>query len=117
MSADGPNDIWGIYRNDTVTHYNGTSWSSTTLSTPSGTPVFESVEALSPTPDLRQDVCRICTARGGFCGRLPGLAERLADGRSSLYLAMAPRRHVLLRITSAPFPWLLHAGVTRSGYH
>jgi len=49
VSADGPNDIWGIYRNDQVTHYNGTSWSSTTLSSPGGTPVFESVEALSPT--------------------------------------------------------------------
>jgi len=49
VSADGPNDIWGIYRNDMVTHYNGTTWSSTTLSAPTGTPVFESVEALSPT--------------------------------------------------------------------
>jgi hypothetical protein len=49
VSADGPNDIWGIYRNDQVTHYNGTSWSSTTLSSPGGTPVFESVKALSPT--------------------------------------------------------------------
>jgi len=49
VSADGPNDIWGIYRNDQVTHYNGTSWSSTTLSAPGGTPVFESVDALSPT--------------------------------------------------------------------
>ena len=41
MSADGPGDIWGIYRNDQVTHYNGTSWSSTTLSAPGGTPIFE----------------------------------------------------------------------------
>src|SRR6516164_9063269 len=49
VSADGPNDIWGIYRNDQVTHYNGTSWSATTLSAPGGTPVFQSVEALSPT--------------------------------------------------------------------
>ena len=49
VSADGPSDIWGIYRNDQVTHYNGTSWSSTTLSAPGGTPVFESVVALSPT--------------------------------------------------------------------
>ena len=48
VSADGPNDIWGIYRNDQVTHYNGTSWSVDTLSGPSGT-AFESVEALSPT--------------------------------------------------------------------
>ena len=38
VSADGPDDIWGIYRDDMVTHYNGTSWSSTTLSAPSGTP-------------------------------------------------------------------------------
>jgi hypothetical protein len=49
VSADGPNDIWGIYRNDQVTHYNGTSWSVYTLPGPGGTPVFESVEALSPT--------------------------------------------------------------------
>lgn len=49
VSADGPGDIWGIYRNDQVTHYNGTSWSSTTLSAPGGTPIFESVVALSPT--------------------------------------------------------------------
>ena len=48
VSADSPNDIWGIYRNDQVTHYNGTSWSVYTLSAPGGTPVFESVEALSP---------------------------------------------------------------------
>jgi hypothetical protein len=48
VSADGPNDIWGIYRDDQVTHYNGTSWSVTTLSAPSGTPDFESVAALSP---------------------------------------------------------------------
>jgi hypothetical protein len=48
VSADGPDDIWGIYRNDQVTHYNGTSWSSTTLSAPSGTPVFQGVAALSP---------------------------------------------------------------------
>jgi hypothetical protein len=47
VSADGPDDIWGIYRNDQVTHYNGTSWSVYTLSGPSGT-AFESVEALSP---------------------------------------------------------------------
>lgn len=49
VSADGPGDIWGIYRNDQVTHYNGTSWSSTTLSAAGGTPIFESVVALSPT--------------------------------------------------------------------
>ena len=49
VSADGPTDIWGIYRNDQVIHYNGTSWSATTLSAPGGTPVFQSVEALSPT--------------------------------------------------------------------
>jgi hypothetical protein len=49
VSADGPNDIWGIYRNNMVTHFNGTSWSSTTLSDPNGTPVFQSVKALSPT--------------------------------------------------------------------
>ncbi|HEY6278917.1 MAG TPA: hypothetical protein VIX86_21615 [Streptosporangiaceae bacterium] len=48
VSADGPNDIWGIYRNDQVTHYNGTSWSVYTLGGPIGT-VFESVHALSPT--------------------------------------------------------------------
>jgi hypothetical protein len=48
VSADGPGDIWGIYRNDQVTHYNGTSWSVYTLSGPSGT-AFETVEALSPT--------------------------------------------------------------------
>jgi hypothetical protein len=47
VSADGPNDIWGIYRNNQITHYNGTSWSVYTLSEPSGT-AFESVEALSP---------------------------------------------------------------------
>ncbi|MBV8927805.1 MAG: hypothetical protein JO152_01600, partial [Mycobacteriaceae bacterium] len=49
VSADGPNDIWGIYRNDQVAHFNGTSWSSTTLSAPKGTPVFQSVAALAPT--------------------------------------------------------------------
>ena len=49
VSTDGPNDIWGVYRNDQVTHYNGTSWTSTTLSAPGGTPVFQGVEALSPT--------------------------------------------------------------------
>jgi hypothetical protein len=49
VSADGPSDIWGIYRNDQVTHYNGKSWSVDTLSAPSGTPIFESVVALSPT--------------------------------------------------------------------
>ena len=49
VSADSPDDIWGIYRNNMVTHYNGTSWSTYTLSAPSGTPVFESVAALSPT--------------------------------------------------------------------
>ena len=38
VSADGPSDIWGIYRNDQVTHYNGKSWSVDTLSAPSGTP-------------------------------------------------------------------------------
>jgi hypothetical protein len=48
VSADGPDDIWGIYRNDQVTHYNGTSWSTYTLPGPSGT-AFESVQALSPT--------------------------------------------------------------------
>ena len=48
VSADGPGDIWGVYRNDQVIHYNGTSWSVSTLSGPSGTD-FESVEALSPT--------------------------------------------------------------------
>jgi len=48
VSADGPDDIWGIYRNDQVTHYNGTSWSVYTLGGPVGT-VFESVKALSPT--------------------------------------------------------------------
>jgi hypothetical protein len=47
VSADGPHDIWGVYRNDMVTHYNGTSWTVTTL--PAGTPVFQSVAALSPT--------------------------------------------------------------------
>lgn len=47
VSADGPDDIWGVYRNNQVTHYNGTSWSVYTLSGPSGT-AFESVEALSP---------------------------------------------------------------------
>ena len=49
VSTDGPNDIWGVYRNDQVTHYNGTSWTSTTLSAPGGAPVFQGVEALSPT--------------------------------------------------------------------
>jgi hypothetical protein len=49
VSADGPDDIWGISRDDMVTHYNGTSWSSTTLSAPGGTPVFQGVAALSPT--------------------------------------------------------------------
>ena len=48
VSADGPDDIWGIYRDDQVTHYNGTSRSTYTLSGPSGT-AFESVAALSPT--------------------------------------------------------------------
>jgi len=48
VSADGPDDIWGIYRNDQVTHYNGTSWSVYTLSGPSGTD-FQSVAALSST--------------------------------------------------------------------
>jgi hypothetical protein len=43
-----PDDIWGIYRDDRVTHYNGTSWTTYTLSGPSGT-AFESVSALSPT--------------------------------------------------------------------
>jgi hypothetical protein len=49
VSADGPNDIWGVSFDNVVTHYNGTSWSSTTLSAPKGTPVFQSVQALSPT--------------------------------------------------------------------
>jgi hypothetical protein len=49
VSADGPNDIWGVSRDAIVTHYNGTSWSSYTLSAPSGTPVFQGVAALSPT--------------------------------------------------------------------
>jgi hypothetical protein len=48
VSADSPNDIWGIDRNDQVTHYNGTSWTLYTLGGPIGT-VFESVDALSPT--------------------------------------------------------------------
>jgi hypothetical protein len=48
VSADSPDDIWGIYRDDQVIHYNGTSWTATTLSSSSGTPVFESVVALSP---------------------------------------------------------------------
>jgi hypothetical protein len=48
VSADSPNDIWGIDRNDIVSHYDGTSWSYYTLSGPSGT-AFESVAALSPT--------------------------------------------------------------------
>lgn len=47
VSADGPGDIWGVFRNDMVTHFNGTSWSTTTLPGPSGTD-FESVAALSP---------------------------------------------------------------------
>jgi len=47
-SADGPDDIWGIYRNNQIIHYNGTSWTVTTLSEPSGT-AFEGVVALSPT--------------------------------------------------------------------
>jgi hypothetical protein len=49
VSADGPNDIWGVSRDNIVTHFNGTSWSSTTLSAPKGTLVFQSVAALSPT--------------------------------------------------------------------
>jgi hypothetical protein len=48
VSADGPHDIWGVSVDDIVTHYNGRSWSSTTLSAPNGTPSFESVAALSP---------------------------------------------------------------------
>lgn len=48
VSADGPNDIWGVSRDDMVTHYNGTSWSVFTLSGPSGTD-FDTVAALSPT--------------------------------------------------------------------
>lgn len=48
VSADSPTDIWGVSRDNIVTHYNGTSWSSTTLSAPKGTPVFQSVAALSP---------------------------------------------------------------------
>jgi hypothetical protein len=48
VSADGPNDIWGVSRDNIVTHFNGTSWSSFTLPGPSGTD-FESVTALSPT--------------------------------------------------------------------
>ncbi len=47
VSADGPDDIWGVSRDDMVTHYNGTTWTSTTLS--AGTPDLESVVALSPT--------------------------------------------------------------------
>jgi hypothetical protein len=49
VSADSSGDIWGIYRDDQVTEYNGTSWSATTLSAPSGTPIFEGVAALTPT--------------------------------------------------------------------
>ncbi len=47
VSADGPDDIWGVSRDDMVTHYNGTSWTSTTL--PTGTPDLQSVSAVSPT--------------------------------------------------------------------
>jgi hypothetical protein len=47
VSADGPDDIWGVSRDDMVTHFNGTTWSSTTL--PAGTPDLQSVAALSPT--------------------------------------------------------------------
>ncbi len=47
VSADGPDDIWGVSRDDMVTHYNGTSWTSTTLS--AGTPDLQSVVAISPT--------------------------------------------------------------------
>jgi hypothetical protein len=47
VSADGPDDIWGVSRDDMVTHYNGTTWSSTTL--PTGTPDLQSVSAASPT--------------------------------------------------------------------
>jgi hypothetical protein len=49
VSADGSSDIWGIFRNDQIIHYNGTSWTVTTLSTPSGTPAFLDVAAVSPT--------------------------------------------------------------------
>jgi hypothetical protein len=66
VSADSPSDIWGIYRNNMVTHYNGTSWTTYTLSAPSGTPVFESVAALSPT-----DVWVVGTTTGG-----PPIAEQ-----------------------------------------
>jgi hypothetical protein len=48
VSADSPTDIWGVDRDGVVNHYNGTSWSSTTLSTVSGADI-DSVVALSPT--------------------------------------------------------------------
>jgi hypothetical protein len=48
VSADSPTDFWVIYRNDQVTHYNGTSWTVSTVS-PASQPVIESVKALSPT--------------------------------------------------------------------
>ena len=47
-SGDSPTDFWVTYRNDQVTHYNGTSWTTYTVS-PSTEPVIESVKALSPT--------------------------------------------------------------------
>jgi len=48
VSADGPDDIWGSDRGGVVNHYNGTSWTSYTLSTVSGFDI-ESLVALSPT--------------------------------------------------------------------
>jgi hypothetical protein len=48
LNWNGTDDIWGISRDDMVTHYNGTSWTTYTLSAPSGTPIFEGVAALSP---------------------------------------------------------------------
>jgi hypothetical protein len=48
VSADSPDDIWGVDKDGVVNHYNGTSWSSYTLSTVSGTDI-DSVVALSPT--------------------------------------------------------------------
>jgi hypothetical protein len=49
VSADGPNDIWGIFRNNQIIHYNGTSWTVTTLTNAGSTPAFLAVSALSPT--------------------------------------------------------------------
>lgn len=48
VSADGPDDIWGVSRDDMVSHYNGTSWSYYTLSNASEGG-FDTVVALSPT--------------------------------------------------------------------